>query len=139
MSLLNSMIKAAASSLLNENPELITKAATLLSELVSQTGGLPGLIKKFQENGLGDIINSWMSPDEKQPISSEQLEQVFGNNFINQLATRADLDENIFSILLTKALPKLVSHLTQNGQITPQNVPEPSLETVQDLLKRLLS
>lgn len=139
MSFLNSMIKAAASSLLGDNPELLNKAAALLTELLSKTGGLPGLIQKFQEHDLGNIINSWMSSDENLPISTEQLDQVFGVNFISHLAEQAELDDSVFSMLLTKALPQLVSHLTQNGQIAPQNAPELSLDTVQNLLKQLLS
>jgi len=139
MSLLNSMIKAAASSLISENPELLGKVATLLNTLFTQTGGLSGLIHKFQENGLEDIINSWMSDEEKLPISTEQIGQVIGKDFIDQLASQADLDSSIFEVLLAKGLPKVVSQLTQKGQISPQEAPSLSLETAQELVEQLFS
>ncbi|MGL4666631.1 MAG: YidB family protein [Saezia sp.] len=139
MSFLNSMIKAAVSSLIKENPELMTKVASLLSQLLSQTGGVSGLIQKFKDNGLGEIVSSWMSEGERLPISTDQIEQVVGKDFLANLASEANLDTSIFSTLLTQSLPKLVSTLTQEGQVAPEDVLELSLENAQKIIEKLLS
>lgn len=34
----------------------------------NQPGGLNGLIQRFQQNGAGDVISSWVGTGENQPI-----------------------------------------------------------------------
>ena len=40
-------------------------------------GGLEGLIKRFQEAGLGDVISSWIGTGQNRPIHPAQLERMF--------------------------------------------------------------
>ena len=42
-------------------------------------GGLAGLVAKFQQNGLGDVANSWVGTGQNMPIAPEQLGGVLGN------------------------------------------------------------
>ena len=139
MDLLNSMIKAAASSLIKENPEFAGKAAALLCDLFAKTGGINGLMKKFQENGLENIINSWIGNGEKLPVSTEQLGQIIGKANIEQFASQVDLNRNIFEMLLAKGLPKVVHQLAQKGSMAAQESNALSLERAQELVKHFLS
>ena len=36
-------------------------------------GGLAGLVSKFQQGGLGDVVGSWVGTGQNLPISPEQL------------------------------------------------------------------
>ena len=57
----------------------------LVMKLVQQNGGLEGLIAKFQQGGLGEIVQSWISTGPNLPISPEQLGQALGPDALQQL------------------------------------------------------
>ncbi|MEY2842765.1 MAG: hypothetical protein RI920_802, partial [Pseudomonadota bacterium] len=41
--------------------------------LNNQQGGLSGLISAFEQNGLGNVVASWVGTGQNLPISAEQL------------------------------------------------------------------
>ena len=43
-----------------------------------ETGGLAGLVRKFQEQGLGDQVNSWVGTGTNLPVTADQLRWAFG-------------------------------------------------------------
>jgi uncharacterized protein YidB (DUF937 family) len=47
--------------------------STILEMLQNQPGGLSGLVQNFQQNGLGEVISSWIGTGQNLPISSGQL------------------------------------------------------------------
>ena len=65
-------------SLAAQNPQLVQAVISLLSN-DGPVGGLPGLIAKFQQAGLGPVIASWLGSGPNQAISGEQLSQVLGS------------------------------------------------------------
>lgn len=138
MSLLDSVINTAMKTFLKGDSNL-DAISGLLTSLFKQVGGLPGLIQKFQKNDLGEIIRSWMNEGEKLPISSEQLRQVLGSDLVENLAEKASLDTTVFDGLLTRGLPKIISALTENGNKAPEEVGEISLDTIKNLMGKLLS
>ena len=40
-----------------------------------QTGGLAGLLGRFQESGLGNLADSWVSTGRNLPLSADQIQQ----------------------------------------------------------------
>lgn len=54
------------------------------------TGGLPGLIAKFNNNGLGDIVSSWVGTGANQAVSADQLTNTLGMDRISQIAMSPD-------------------------------------------------
>jgi uncharacterized protein YidB (DUF937 family) len=92
----------------------------LVASLVSnngQFGGLQGLVQQFQNAGLGEHVNSWISPGQNLPISSQQLGQVFGGGQLQQMAQQVGLDPGQLSGALSQLLPQVVDKLTPNGQV----------------------
>src|SRR5512146_925045 len=83
----------------------------------SSVGGLAGLVQAFQKNGLGDVVNSWVSTGKNLPISADQVKQVFGGDLLSQLAGKAGLSPEAASSQLSSLLPNLVDQLTPNGKI----------------------
>lgn len=88
---------------------------------IEQQGGLVGVADKFNQQGLSNIIQSWISDSENLPISVNQLVQVFGNLDIQQLAQSVGFDSQETAELIAKYLPKLVNKATPEGVI-PENV-----------------
>lgn len=44
---------------------------------VEKQGGLAGVVDKFNTEGLGGIVSSWISEGENLPVDASQLMQVF--------------------------------------------------------------
>jgi uncharacterized protein YidB (DUF937 family) len=91
--------------------------AAALEWINSHPGGLNGLVQKFQENGAGDIIQSWIGNGENQPISSEKLNQVLGSDAVSGLAQKVGLEPNQVSGMLAQVLPHVVNTATPEGAV----------------------
>jgi uncharacterized protein YidB (DUF937 family) len=87
-----------------------------VSSLISNSGGLSGLISKFQQNGLGEHVQSWIGKGENKPITEEHVEQVFGAEQIQQVATQTGTEPRHASGLIASILPQIVNKLTPHGQ-----------------------
>ncbi len=116
MGLLDSIVSAMGS----ENTQARAQASLLpaLIEVVKgYPGGLPGLIDKFQQGGLGGVIASWVGSGQNQPVSPEQLNSVLGDDVVNTLATRSGLDVDTVLSSLSIMLPSLVDQATPSGSL----------------------
>ena len=94
---------------------LIPASAKNLIDLGSG-GGLPGLVAKFQQAGLGNVIASWLSAGPNQAISGEQLSQVLGSGPLSQIAAQLGVGPGAAAGQLAQVLPGLVDHLSPQGQ-----------------------
>ena len=83
----------------------------------SSIGGLTGLVQAFQKNGLGEIVNSWVSTGKNLPVTPNQIEQGLGSDLLSQLAGEAGLSSGAASSQLSGILPDLVDKLTPNGKV----------------------
>ena len=59
-----------------QNPLL--QAVTSLLGQNSSVGGLAGIVQAFQKNGLGNIVNSWVSTGTNLPVTPDQIKQGLG-------------------------------------------------------------
>ena len=80
-------------------------------------GGLSGLVAKFQQGGLGDVVGSWVGSGHNMPISAEQLQQVLGSDTLSGLASKFGLSTADLGGQLSKLLPQVVDGLTPNGRL----------------------
>lgn len=99
----------------SQNP-LLQAVAGLLSQN-SSVGGLAGLVRAFQQNGLGEIVNSWVGSGKNLPVTPQQIQQGLGGNLLNQLASKAGLSTEAAGAQLAGILPDLVDKLTPAGKI----------------------
>ena len=83
----------------------------------SSAGGLGGLIQVLQKNGLGDIVNSWVSTGKNLPISPGQIQQGLGGDLLKQLAAQAGLSSDAARGQLAHLLPRLIDRLTPDGKV----------------------
>ena len=80
-------------------------------------GGLGGLLDKLQKGGLGQVANSWVGPDQNQPVSPGQLGPALGPDIIKTLAQRSGLSEEEITKGLSQVLPGIVDKLTPRGRL----------------------
>ncbi len=112
--------------------KLLQAAVAMLSDN-SQTGGLPGLMEKFQQAGLGNLIGSWVGGGQNLPISGEQVQQALGDEHLQQLSAASNLPAGEVAQHLSDLLPGLIDQLTPNGE-----VPQGGLGQVGALLGQLM-
>jgi uncharacterized protein YidB (DUF937 family) len=108
-----------------KNPQLKGLIGGLQS-FVSQQGGLAGLKAKFESEGAGALMQSWISTGPNLPIAPEQLQKIMGQKFVQEMAAKMGIDPQMAQQKLTEMLPKLIDRLTPNGQL-PASVTETSL------------
>ena len=120
--MLGNILGSVASSILNNGNNNQSVAIQLIQVLLQSQGGIEGIIKRFQESGLEGILKSWISTDEKnQPISTNQVVEVIGQENMSQAAENVGVSELDASNVLAEYLPKMVDMLTPNGQLPDLN------------------
>ena len=82
-----------------------------------QTGGLSGLVDQFNNKGLGGLVSSWIGTGENQPVSGEQIEQMFGNDKIQEIAQKLGISGTEASGRLAALLPRMIDKLTPEGKL----------------------
>jgi len=80
-------------------------------------GGLGGLVSKFEQAGLGHIVNSWVGTGANHAVTADQLGGVLGSDTVANLARQLGLNPQDALGQLTQVLPQVVDKLTPQGQI----------------------
>lgn len=88
-----------------------------VSGLISNNGGLSGIINRFTQNGLGQHVQSWVSNAENLPVTGDHIRQVFGSEQIQQIAQQLGTDHAQASGMIASLLPALIDKLTPQGQV----------------------
>ena len=82
-----------------------------------ETGGFTGLIETFKDKGLGDVMSSWISTGENQPVSADQITDALGSNTIQEIAQKLGISGTDASSALSELLPQIIDKLTPEGAI----------------------
>jgi uncharacterized protein YidB (DUF937 family) len=129
MGLFDAVVSAVAGAA--EQGSLLQVVGGMLSNDGGQ-GGLTGLVEKFGQAGLGEIVQSWVGHGENMPVNAEQIEQVLGSGALSGIAQKLGVDPGQAAQQLAAVLPGLVDKLTPGGQ-----APEGGLGAGADLLGTL--
>ncbi|GEP43917.1 YidB family protein [Brevifollis gellanilyticus] len=111
------------------------KPADMLSSLLNEAGGLPGLMQKFQEAGLQDKFASWVSTGPNESVQPDQLEAAFGAGQIADLAKKVGIDSGTLLPLLSQFLPQIIDKLTPDGVV---DNPHPSTDQLQSVISSVM-
>ena len=79
--------------------------------------GLGGLVSQFENAGLGHLAQSWIGNGPNQPVSPQQLQDVFGQDQVQGMANQAGMDQGSFLSQLCQHLPNAVNGMTPNGRL----------------------
>jgi len=82
-----------------------------------QTGGISGLVRTFQEKGLGEVVSSWISTGKNMPISADQIQSVLGHPQVKEIAQKLGVSTEEASQNLAQMLPQVIDKLTPNGSL----------------------
>lgn len=95
--------------------------AALLQAVVAQVnnypGGLPALVGKLREGGLGAAVESWVGTGANQPVSAQQLQSALGDDAVDNIAQSTGQDRDAALEGLSKLLPHVVDHATPDGSV----------------------
>ena len=80
-------------------------------------GGLGGLVSAFESAGLGHIAQSWVGNGPNQAVSPQQLQNVFGQQQLQGMASQAGMQPQDFLSQLSQHLPNAVHGMTPGGQL----------------------
>lgn len=119
--MLGNILGSVASSVLGGG-EGQNKAIQLIQALLQSQGGVQGLIEKFQQGGLEQIVKSWIGNGENLPISVSQIFDIFGKQNIDNAAEEVGIAQEDAPNLLSEYLPKIVDTLSPNGQLDLANL-----------------
>jgi uncharacterized protein YidB (DUF937 family) len=89
----------------------------VIGMLAQNQGGLAGLVQKFEQCGLGNVVGSWIGTGQNLPISADQLRNVLGSDAIGQIAQQLGLSHEEVAGQLSQALPEVVDQATPEGQL----------------------
>ena len=113
MGLLNSLLGSLLGGLNNNQQSGLMSA---VSGLVTGSGGIGGLMQKFSGAGLGDLMKGWVGTGPNPPATAQHIEQVFGADQLQQIASQTGIDPSQISGHIAQILPQLVDKLTPHGQ-----------------------
>ncbi len=80
-------------------------------------GGIGGILSQFESAGLGHIAQSWIGNGPNQSVSPQQLQNVFGQDQVQGMASQAGMEPGDFLSQLSQHLPNAVHGMTPNGQV----------------------
>jgi len=80
-------------------------------------GGLQALIRMFQDQGLGDLMSSWIGTGENLPVGADQLKRGLGPDLLSRIAEQAGMKPDDAASGLSELLPGLIDQLTPEGKV----------------------
>jgi uncharacterized protein YidB (DUF937 family) len=81
------------------------------------SGGLSDLLRQFQQNGQGEVANSWVGPGPNKQISPNDLAGALGADQIDALSAQSGLSRDELLSGLSRHLPEVIDHLTPDGRL----------------------
>ena len=136
MSLFDQLAGQAMSALGSQTTGSGTHGALLdgLMDMVNKSGGLPALLQKLNDSGLGDQVASWIGTGANQPVSGDQITDALGEDKIRDLAQRAGVAPEHASGGLAQMLPQIIDMLTPGGQVPHGDLLNQGLEMLKGRL-----
>ena len=109
-------IKGALGGLLGQEAQAVP---ALLSNALTQAGGLQGILAKLQAGGLGSQVSSRVGTGANLPVSADQIQAGLGDQHVQQIAASPGIPTDKILAFLSQHLPAAVDHATPNGTLPP--------------------
>lgn len=91
--------------------------ASVVNGLIEKHGGVQGIVKQFEQQGLGETVKSWVGTGANLPISADQVHQVLGSGALQELAAKVGLNPQDLAQKLSQILPQAIDKLTPGGAV----------------------
>lgn len=114
------LLKMGGSMIQNNSDEAtsgldVGDIANALGGLLGNSEGgldLNSLVGGLSQNGLGEIVGSWLGNGENEAISIEQVGELLGTDKISEFASQLGLSEESAKGALAEMLPDVVDQAT---------------------------
>jgi uncharacterized protein YidB (DUF937 family) len=93
-------------------------------------GGLGGLLEKFRQGGLEDLIKSWIEPGPNKPIAPDQLQQALGTTTVDDLSRQTGMPKDDLLVQLSKLMPEVIDKLTPDGRLPKASDLQPDADEI---------
>ena len=111
MGLLDSVVGALSGGGQEQNQLL-----QLVTGFIAQHGGIEGVVQKFTAHGMGAEAQQWVGTGPNPPITGDHVQQVFGDETVQQVAGQLGVPPTQAASGLAAMLPTVIDKLTPNGQ-----------------------
>jgi uncharacterized protein YidB (DUF937 family) len=91
--------------------------ASVVNNILEKHGGVQGVVRQFEQNGLGSTVQSWVSTGPNRAVSSQEVQQALGPDLLRQLSEKSGLSVQDLAQRLAEVLPEAVDKMTPNGTI----------------------
>ena len=124
MGLLDSIVGQVAGSLQNSVPggQVHPGLMDVVSSLMTQGGGLQGLINQFEQQGLCSVVSSRIGTGQNLAITPAQVQSVLGEPHIAAVAAKLGLSPADVTNQLAGLLPHAVDSVTPAGAVPQGNL-----------------
>ncbi|MBK5143640.1 DUF937 domain-containing protein [Budviciaceae bacterium BWR-B9] len=84
---------------------------------VEQQGGISGLLDKFRQGGLSEVVQSWIGTGANLPISGQQVQDIISKVALQQLSSKLGMGSQETSGIIAQFLPDIVDKLSPKGEV----------------------
>ena len=125
----NAVVSALGAKLARRSPIVGALVALLLSRALAKKTeepkpdvpgtdeGLGGLVERFRQGGLEEIIKSWIGTGPNKAISPNQLQQALGSETVEGLSRETGMPRDDLLSQLSRLLPEVIDKLTPHGNV----------------------
>lgn len=117
MGMLDGLLGSLMGSMTGGGQQQQNPLLAIALQMLQQNGGIEGILGKFQQAGLGQQADSWVSTGQNLPIDPGALGQVFGQEELGQIARQTGMSQQDVSGGLADLLPGLIDGMTPKGQV----------------------
>jgi len=117
---LNDLLRMGGELIQNNSDDATTGLD--IGDIAGALGGLLGdgeggldlgsLVSGLSQNGLGEIVGSWLGSGENASISLDQVKDLLGSDRIAEFASQLGLSEESAAGALADALPQVIDQAT---------------------------
>ena len=124
MGLLDSIVGQVAGALEGSVPDAQVHPGLMdvVSQLMTQGGGMQGLVSQFEQQGLGHVVSSWIGNGQNLAITPDQVQAVLGEPHIAAVAQKLGLSPADVTNQLAGLLPHAVDSVTPGGAVPQGNL-----------------
>jgi len=90
---------------------------SMVAGAIERQGGLPALTAKFEQQGLGHLVQSWVGPGSNLPVTAEQIHQVLGSATVQEMAAKFGITSQQFAEKLAEILPQAASQMAPSAAV----------------------
>lgn len=119
---------------------LLLMVLPLVLAWIQKQGGIQGALDKLKGLGLSSQVEDWVStgPDENAKVKPEQVEPLFDEQDIEQVAEQAHAPKQDVYRAISQVLPQIIDALTPQGEGTSKNEANQDIQQVLNMVSGFL-